>query len=142
MLGTIYGIYAGQVTTIKISTNKTYNAVTDNILNGTIEFVRSGGSSQPGVEGGVFNGACSYRGSRDLAVSSIRIVQFATGEYHVWIKLASAAGSGYFTVVSTSVFLYAGTGGLSATSPQPGLPYINPTRLFSYNVEGLQTAGI
>ena len=81
-------------------------------------------------------------GSRDLATTSIRIVQFAIGEWRVWVKLANSPGFGYFTALSTSQFIYAGTGGLSATSPEPGLAYINPTRLFSYNIDGLQAAGL
>ncbi len=35
--------------TMKICTNKTYNAVSDNMLQATLEMTRSGGSSQPGA---------------------------------------------------------------------------------------------
>ncbi len=119
--------------TMKICTNKSYNAQSDNMLQATLELTRSGGSSQPGLPSGAVNFACTLRGS--LLFPEVRVVQTSISTYQFWVKLHSAAGVGFFTVVTSGSFEFSG---LIQTAAPNGV-YINPFRLFAHNVEGLHT---
>ncbi len=119
--------------TMKICTNKSYNANSDNMLQATLEMIRSGGSSQPGTGGGAVNFACTLRGSN--LFPEVRVIQTTIQQYQVWVKLHSAAGVGFFTVVTSGAFEFSGT---IQTAAPSGI-YINPFRLFTHSVEGLFT---
>ncbi len=87
---------------MKICTNKSYNAQSDNnMLQANLEMTRSGGSSQTAAAGGAVNFACTLRGSN--LFPEVRVVQKSIQEFQFWIKLHSAAGVGFFTVVTWHV---------------------------------------
>ncbi len=119
--------------TMKICTNKSYNAQSDNMLQATLELTRSGGSSQAALPSGNVNFACTLRGS--LLFPEVRVVQTSIQTYQFWVKLHSAAGVGFFTVVTSGSFEFSG---LIQTAAPSGI-YINPLRLFAHNVDGLHT---
>ncbi len=119
--------------TMKICTNKSYNAQSDNMLQATLELTRSGGSSQAALPSGSVNFACTLRGS--LLFPEVRVVQTSIQTYQFWVKLHSAAGVGFFTVVTSGSFEFSG---LIQTAAPSGI-YINPLRLFAHNVDGLHT---
>ncbi len=116
---------------MQICTNKSYNAQTDNMLQATLAMTRSGGSSQPAAVGGAVNFACSLRGSN--LFPEVRIVQRSIQEYQFWIKLHSAAGMVFFTIVTSGTFEFSG---LIQTAIPSGV-YILPFRLFAHSVVGL-----
>ncbi len=77
------------------------------------------------------NFACTLRGSN--LFPEVRVIQTTIQRYEVWVKLHSAAGVGFFTVVTSGAFDFSGT----VQTAVPSGIYINPFRLFAHSVEGL-----